>query len=109
VRVIPVADAHGEYAQSVVAACTEAGLRATLDSTGEKLGALIRRAKLSKIPYVLVVGDDDVRSTTVGVNRRGSTDNKPERGVDLAAFVAEVTKEVERKGSPEDSVTPTSA
>jgi threonyl-tRNA synthetase len=103
VRVIPVTDAHSEYARSVVDVCGAAGLRATLDMTGEKMGALIRRAKMAKLPYVLVVGDDDVKNGTVGVNRRGSTGNRPERGVDLTEFVAEVVEEVVRKGSPEDS------
>ena len=54
---IPVTDGHVDYAQSVVDACAAAGLRATVDTSGEKMGALIRRAKLAKIPYVLVVGD----------------------------------------------------
>jgi threonyl-tRNA synthetase len=103
VRVIPVTDAHSDYARSVVDVCGAAGLRATLDMTGEKMGALIRRAKMAKLPYVLVVGDDDVKNGTVGVNRRGSTGNRPERGVDLTEFVAEVVEEVVRKGSPEDS------
>ncbi|HEX3793999.1 MAG TPA: threonine--tRNA ligase [Acidimicrobiales bacterium] len=104
VRVLPVTDAHADYAQTVVSACTGAGLRATLDTSGEKLGALIRRAKMTKIPYILVVGDDDVANHTVGVNRRGSTDNKPERGVGLEAFVTEVVEEVARRGSPEDTL-----
>ena len=104
VRVIPVTDAHSDYARSVVDVCGAAGLRATLDMTGEKMGALIRRAKMAKLPYVLVVGDDDVKNGTVGVNRRGSTDNRPERGVDVTDFVAEVVEEVVRKGSPEDNV-----
>jgi threonyl-tRNA synthetase len=103
VRVIPVTDAHVEYAESVVGACLAAGLRATLDASGEKLGALIRRAKMAKLPYVLVVGDDDVKNRTVGVNRRGSTDNRPERGVQTATFLVEVVEEVARKGSPEDA------
>jgi threonyl-tRNA synthetase len=103
VRVIPVTDAHSDYARSVVDVCAAAGLRATLDMTGEKMGALIRRAKMAKLPYVLVVGDDDVKNGTVGVNRRGSTDNRPERGVDVTKFVAEVVEEVVRRGSPEDS------
>jgi threonyl-tRNA synthetase len=103
VRVIPVTDAHSDYARSVVDVCGVAGLRATLDMTGEKMGALIRRAKMAKLPYVLVVGDDDVKNGTVGVNRRGSTDNRPERGVDVTKFVAEVVEEVVRRGSPEDS------
>jgi threonyl-tRNA synthetase len=104
VRVIPVTDAHSDYARSVVDICGAAGLRATLDMTGEKMGALIRRAKMAKLPYVLVVGDDDVKNNTVGVNRRGSTDNRPERGVDVTDFVSEVVEEVVRKGSPEDNV-----
>ncbi len=101
VRVIPVTEAHLGYAQSVVDACAAAGLRATVDASGEKIGALIRRAKLAKIPYVLVVGDQDVAAGTVGVNRRG-WEGKPEKGVPVAALVAEVTAEVERKGLPED-------
>ena len=101
VRVIPVTDAHVGYAQSVVEACEGTGLRATVDTSGEKLGALIRRAKLQKIPYVLVVGDRDVASGTVGVNRRG-WETKPEQGVATADLVAEVTDDVAAKGRPED-------
>jgi threonyl-tRNA synthetase len=104
VRVLPVTDAHHDYACSVVDACAAAGLRATVDTSGEKLGALVRRAKVAKLPYVLVVGNDDVAAGTVGVNRRGSTDNKPELGVPMADFVAEVVAEVDRKGLPEDKV-----
>ena len=77
------------------------GLRATVDASGEKLGALIRRARLVKIPYVLVVGDEDLAAGTVGVNRRG-WESKPEKGVPVAALVSEVAAEVERKGLPED-------
>ncbi len=65
------------------------------------MGALIRRARLAKIPYVLVVGDEDVAGGTVGVNRRG-WDTKPEKGVPVADLVAEVNDEVARKGLPED-------
>ena len=101
VRVIPVTDAHVGYAQSVVEACEGTGLRATVDTSGEKLGALIRRAKLQKIPYVLVVGDRDVASGTVGVNRRG-WETKPEQGVATTDLVAEVTDDVAAKGRPED-------
>jgi threonyl-tRNA synthetase len=101
VRVIPVTDGHAEYAQSVADACAAEGLRATVEGSGEKLGALIRRAKKAKIPYVLVVGNDDVAAGTVGVNRRGWT-TKPEQGVPLATLLAEVVDEVGRKGLPED-------
>ena len=101
VRVIPVTDGHLAYAESVVEACAEAGLRAEVDVSGEKLGALVRRAKLAKIPYVLVVGDQDVAAGSVGVNRRGWA-GKPELGTPVGAFIAEVVDEVGRKARPED-------
>ena len=56
---------------------------------------------MAKIPYILVVGDDDVAAGTVGVNRRGWT-TKPEHGVLLADVVTEIIDEVDRKGLPED-------
>ncbi len=77
------------------------GLRATVDGSGEKMGALIRRAKLAKVPYVLVVGDQDVAAGSVGVNRRGWT-TRPEQGVALVDLVAEIVEEVGRRGLPED-------
>jgi threonyl-tRNA synthetase len=100
VRVIPVTDSHLPYAASVVTECVALGLRAEVDDSGEKMGALIRRARLAKIPYVLVVGDKDVAGGTVGVNRRGWP--KPEQDVSLPAFLDEVRDEVARKGLPED-------
>jgi threonyl-tRNA synthetase len=100
VRVIPVTDSHAEYAAGVAAECAALGLRAEVDSSGEKMGALIRRARLAKIPYVLVVGDRDVSAGTVGVNRRGWP--KPEQGVPLRSFLDEVREEVAGKGLPED-------
>jgi threonyl-tRNA synthetase len=100
VRVLPVAEAHAEYADSVAAACRGAGLRVTVDDAADKLGARIRKAKMTKVPYILVVGDDDVAGQTVGVNPRAS--EKPRRGVDLTTFVDDVVAEVQRRGSPED-------
>jgi threonyl-tRNA synthetase len=100
VRVILVTDAHVSYASEVVAECQALGLRAEVDDSGEKMGALIRRARLAKIPYVLVVGDDDVAGGTVGVNRRGWP--KPEHDVPLRSFLDEVRDEVARRGLPED-------
>ena len=101
VRVISVTDGQDDYARSVVEACAAAGLRATADVSGEKLGARIRRAKLAKVPYVLVVGPKDAPVGTVGINRRGWT-TQPEKGVPLGDLVAEVVGEVERRGLPED-------
>ena len=91
VRVLPVALAHDAYAQQVVAQMKAAGLRVDIDHADEQLGKRIRNAKTSKVPYVLVVGDDDVANGTVGVNPRGG---EVERDVTVTEFLARIAREV---------------
>jgi threonyl-tRNA synthetase len=93
VRVLPVATAHEEYAEKVADRVAAAGGRVDVVGAGDALGKRIRAAKLEKLPYILVVGDDDVAAGTVGVNARGS--ERPERGVDLAEFVERFADEVQ--------------
>lgn len=95
-RVLPVRDDHDNYATSVREALHEAGIRADVDVADEKLGNRIRKAKLEKIPYVLVVGDDDVEHRTLGVNPRGGD---VQRGVALETFVSQVTEEIASRGA----------
>jgi threonyl-tRNA synthetase len=95
VRVLPVRDDHQAYAASVLERLRGAGFRADTDPADEPLGARIRRAKLAKLPYILVVGDDDVAAGTVGVNARGG--DRAERDVPLDAFLARLAAEVEAK------------
>ncbi len=90
-RVLPVADAHEAYANEVTARLQAAGLRVDVADSGDQLGKRIRAAKLDKIPYVLVVGDDDVAHTTLGVNPRGG---EVERNVPLDEFVGRVQAEI---------------
>ena len=75
-------------------------MRVDVDEAAEPLGARVRRAKLEKIPYVVVVGDDDVAHGTVGVNRRGG--DRPDRAVPLEEFLALVVGEISTRGRPED-------
>jgi len=91
--VLPVSDRHDDYAAAVAERLRRAGLRAeVVDGAGGALGARIRRAKTEKVPYVLVVGDDDVAGDTVGVNRRGS--DEPERGVAVDGLIERLLDEV---------------
>ena len=99
VRVVPVRDDHENYARQVTAALSQRGVRASIDPASEPLGGRIRRAKLDKLPYILVVGDSDVDARTVGVNRRGAT--SPERDQPLDDFVAALSREIDEHGSPE--------
>jgi threonyl-tRNA synthetase len=101
VVVLPVRDGHQAYAEAVVGRLAAAGLRAVLARADEGVNARIRRARLQKVPYVLVVGDDDVAARTVGVNRRGS--RRPERGIPLEDFAAAALVEVASHASPEDA------
>jgi threonyl-tRNA synthetase len=90
-RVLAVRDDHEDYADRVVRELKSAGLRVDTEAANEPLGARIRRAKLEKLPYVLVVGDSDVAHGTVGVNGRGEA--PPERDVPLADFVVRAAAE----------------
>ncbi|MDH4147259.1 MAG: threonine--tRNA ligase [Acidimicrobiia bacterium] len=90
VRVLPVRADNDGYARSVRDRLVAAGFRADVVPADEPLGARIRRAKLEKLPYVLVVGPDDVDAGTAGVNPRGG---EVERGVALADFVARLEAE----------------
>jgi threonyl-tRNA synthetase len=99
VRVLGVRDDHDAYANDIAAALRQDGVRVGVEVANEPLGARIRRAKMEKIPYILVVGDDDVESGTLGVNARGSND--PERGVTLVEFRERLLAQIASHGSPE--------
>ena len=99
VRVLPVADVHESYAEKVNDRLRAVGIRSSVVLAGEPLGGRIRHAKMAKLPYVLVVGDDDVAAGTVGVNRRGS--QKPQRGVALMAFCEDLEQEIADRREPQ--------
>ena len=93
VSVLPVADRHHAYASRLVDRCNTEGYRAEmLDAHNDTLGNRVRRAKTEKVPYVLVVGDQDADDGTVGVNARGA--ERPERGVKVDDFVERLAVEV---------------
>jgi threonyl-tRNA synthetase len=90
VEVLPVAEAHVDYAHSVDQRLREAGFRVETNEANDPLGKRIRRAKTQKLPYVVVVGDDDVANGTVGVNPRGGD---VERDVPIGDFVERLRSE----------------
>ncbi|MGQ0831725.1 MAG: threonine--tRNA ligase, partial [Microthrixaceae bacterium] len=95
VRVLPVRSDHQAHAAALLDRLHDEGFRGSLAEADEPLGARIRKAKLEKLPYILVVGDADVEAGTVGVNARGS--DEPERGVTVDAFVERLAAEVRTK------------
>ena len=91
-RVLPVAEAHQAHAAQIVERLVAEGFRIDIVDANDQLGKRIRSAKLEKIPYVLVVGDDDVAAGTLGVNPRGG---EVERGVQLDELISRLHAEVE--------------
>jgi threonyl-tRNA synthetase len=98
VRVLPLSDAHQAYADRVADRLRAEGFRVEMVEADEPLGGRIRRSKLEKVPYILVVGDDDVAGGTVGVNARGQ--DRPVRDVPVDAFVEQLQAEVSAKLPP---------
>ncbi|HAA67004.1 MAG TPA: threonine--tRNA ligase [Acidimicrobiaceae bacterium] len=94
VQVLGVRADHDSYASQIVARLKAAGLRAEMVEADEPLGARIRKGKLEKLPYILVVGDSDVENDTAGVNPRGG---EVERDVALNEFIDRISTEVAEK------------
>jgi len=92
VQILPVAEAHDDYGQELTTKLKEAGFRTELIAATDPLGKRVRAGKSAKIPYVLVVGDDDVANGTVGVNARGQ---EVERDVGIDDFIARIATDVE--------------
>lgn len=87
--VIPIADRHLEYAESVAAQLRAAGLRVEVDGRSERMNAKVRDAQMQKIPYMLVVGDKEAEANTVSLRLRT---NENLGAVPLAEFVATASR-----------------
>ncbi len=95
--VIPIADRHSEYAESVAARLKTEGFRVSLDSRNEKTGYKIREAQLQKIPYMLVVGDREAEAGLVSVRSRAEGD----RGaVPVDDLIAEMNAQLDAQPAP---------
>ncbi|MBA3629489.1 MAG: threonine--tRNA ligase [Actinobacteria bacterium] len=94
VAVIPIADRHTTYAGDVLTRLERRAVRATVDDSDDTLGARIRRHQLHKVPYMLIVGDNEVSSETVSVRPRSGAER---RDVRLDDFVAQVSDEIEQR------------
>jgi threonyl-tRNA synthetase len=89
VRVLPVSDKQAEYARSVADELAAAGIRAEL-SADDSLGKRIRAMKLAKVPYFIVVGDQEAADATVTVeDRQGAKETQP-----LSDFIAKLKRDI---------------
>ncbi|HBZ09393.1 MAG TPA: threonine--tRNA ligase [Bacillus bacterium] len=92
VQVIPVSpDVHFDYAKQVTDKLKSNGLRVEMDKRDEKIGYKIREAQMQKIPYMLVVGDNEVEAEAVNVRKYGE---KKTETVPLKEFITHIQEEV---------------
>ena len=84
-RILPISEKHLEYARSVATRLQAANIRAEVDERNEKVNFKIREAQLEKIPFMLVVGDREEASGTVGVRNRVQGDLGPKSTDDFMA------------------------
>ncbi|MDR1906774.1 MAG: threonine--tRNA ligase [Puniceicoccales bacterium] len=95
VRILPLNDNNIDYAKGVLERTFEAGIRASIDRSSEKLGAKVRNAEVEKIPYMFVIGDKERENNKVSV--RTHRDKTLEGIHDLDAAIASVTEEIRTK------------
>lgn len=74
VKILPISDAHLDYANSVKEELANKGIRVEVDSRNEKIGYKIREAQVQKTPYMLVVGEKEIEEKAVGVRSRADGD-----------------------------------
>ena len=94
VKVLPITDRAHDYAEGVVKQLKDAGIRAEGDFRSEKIGKKIREAQLAKIPYMLVVGDQEAEAGTVAVRTRSGGD---EGVMAMADFLKQCREEIDSK------------
>lgn len=94
VRVLPISEKYTDYAEKVLKALKVNGIDATADNRSEKIGFKIREARMDKLPYMLVVGQQEEADNTVSVRSRFAGDEgvKP-----LQQFIDDICKEIRTK------------
>ena len=95
VEVIPVSsEFQGDYASKVTEKLKEAGIRAELDDRNEKLGYRLREAQTKKVPYTLILGDNEKQENTISYRLHGQKDTTT---VSEEEFIKLIKEEVEKK------------
>jgi len=93
-KIIPVTDKNLEYAKSVAAAMSEFDIRVEVEEANETLGYKIRKAQMEKVPYMIIVGDQEMKGHTISVRSRKNGDLGSQS---LPMFVANLIREIKER------------
>jgi threonyl-tRNA synthetase len=96
VRVIPITDAQNEYAQGIVQQLREEGVRVSADISAQRMNAKIRAAQIMKVPYMLVVGENEMKAGQVSLRVR---DGSQQNNIMLDEFKARVKEKIAKRSS----------
>ncbi len=94
VRVLPVSDKFNKYAKEVALKLREAGVRVETDDSSESLGKKIRNVEMMKVPYALIVGENEQKSRSVSVRRYGKGDEGQQK---ISVFITTLLKNISEK------------
>ena len=94
VKLLPISDAHLDYAKGVQEELEKREIRTEIDARQEKIGYKIREAQLQKIPYMLIIGEKEVEANAVGVRARKEGDIGQ---MSVDEFVAKIQEEIESR------------
>lgn len=97
VKILPITDKHHDYAYELKKKLFDQGIRVEVDARNEKMGYKIREAQVKKIPYALVVGDQEVADGTVNVRKYGEKDSTTMKADEFLAMVQEKIKTRDEK------------
>ncbi len=95
VKVLPVSEKSHDYAVSVYEKLKQAGIRVELDKRDEKIGYKIREAQMKKIPYMLILGENESSTGTISVRSRDKGDLGASK---LDEFIADIKEKIDTKG-----------
>jgi len=91
VKILPISDRFNEYAERVSKVLENHDIRALVDDRSEKVGKKIRDAELEKVPYMLILGENEAKEETVSVRRQGEGDLG---GMSVEAFAEHIRSEI---------------
>ena len=94
VRVISITDAQNEYAENLARQLRESGIRAHADLSAQRMNAKIRQAQLMKVPYMIVVGDNEMQAGQVSLRAR---DGSQQNNIPLAEFIARAKDKIAKR------------
>ena len=100
VRILPIGEGHQAYAETLADTLRDASIRVSTDASSESLGKRIRSAKLQKIPYLIVVGDKEVETSTLSLESR---DRGQIGSIDADALISQLHTEIADKRFSEQS------